>query len=698
MKFFFLILGLAALAAAQPTVCSTTAGPTLVHAEGLTERIGDILYSCTGAPNSSLSVNLSVQLNTLISNRLSSGTSITGTVLTVDNGSGPQVVVMQPLLLTPTTLIWDQVPLTFSAQGTLKIKIAGVRGNATAIPVGGQIDAFLGGSILISQSVLAVGTPEVSLYDGFSNNLICAQSGSPLPGITNSIQSLIQSGAAFTSTRVTEGWAGAFAPKSAPLSLNADTGTRILIQYSGFPVGARLFVPSVVAGSDAIQATAGGDLGVPASGGAYVPSATGSLLLGLVIGADSNGVGGTPVYTPGAIGLGTAAFDSAAELQMVNGVAYAVYEVLDSNPFTLETAQFPTFLGLAPNLVTTAAPTAESVTIAPVSTVATASTTSPIPRFLASTPPNDCGIIGDCNASYYPQLTVNVASVQYNLPAGSPGQAQYIVVNNSGGGVLSWTASVSYTSGSGWLVVQTPSGVNNGTLRLDAYPGNLAAGTYQATLTIDGGSAGRRFVAVTLVVAQAAAPTVPQISTVENAATFAAVPVVPGSLTTIMGSALTGQIVLVTFNWIPATIDFSSATQINLLVPASLASQTSAQLVVTVDGVSSAPMTVQLAPFEPGIFTGAVVNQDATVNAVGNGAAGGSVVYFYATGLSGAGAITVRVGSTELTNLNYAGPAPGFPGVQQINVLIPTGLGAMTTELYACGNGVCSPPVPLTLK
>jgi len=645
-----------------------------------------------------LSVNLSVQLNTLISNRISSGTSITGTILTVDNGSGPQVVAMQPLLLTPTTLIWDEVPLTFSAQGTLTIRIAGVRANATAIPVGAQLDAFLGGSILISESVLAVGTPEVSLYDAFSNNLICEQSGSALRGSTTSIQSLIQGGTAFTSTRITEGWAGAFAPKSAPLSLNADTGTRFLVQYSGFPQGARLFVPGVIAGSDAAQATAGGDLGVPASGGSYAPSATGSLLLALVTGADSTGAGGTPVYTRGAIGSGTVAFDSATELQIVKGVAFAVYEVVDSNPFTLETAQFPTFLGLAPNIVTTAAPTGESVTLAPVSTVATASTTSPIPRFMASTPPSDCGIIGDCGASYFPQLTVNTGSLQYNLPAGSPGQAQYLVVNNSGGGVLNWTASVSYTSGSGWLIVQTPSGTNNGTLRLDAYPGTLAAGTYQATLTIDGGAAGRRLVMVTLVVSQPAAPAGPQITMVENAASFAAVPVVPGSLTTIMGSAFTGKIVSATFNGIAATIDFSNATQINLLVPAALASQTSAQLVVTVDGVSSAPMTVQLAPFEPGIFTGGVANQDATVNSVSNAAAGGSVIYFYATGLSGAGAITVRIGSTELTNLNYAGPAPGYPGVQQINVVIPSGLGAMTTELYACGNGVCSPPVPLTLK
>jgi uncharacterized protein (TIGR03437 family) len=90
------------------------------------------------------------------------------------------------------------------------------------------------------------------------------------------------------------------------------------------------------------------------------------------------------------------------------------------------------------------------------------------------------------------------------------------------------------------------------------------------------------------------------------------------------------------------------------------------------------------------------------VNSSTNGASGGSIIYFYATGLSGSGTITARIGGTEITNLYYAGPAPGYPGVQQINVAIPAGLGAMTTELYACGTSagaeVCSLPVPLTLK
>ena len=260
---------------------------------------------------------------------------------------------------------------------------------------------------------------------------------------------------------------------------------------------------------------------------------------------------------------------------------------------------------------------------------------------------------------------------------------------------------MSYTNGSGWLVVQTPSGIDGGHVRIDAYPGALPVGTYQATLTIDGGTAGKRFVLVTLVVTPATPPG-PQIQTVENSASLAPVPVVPDSLTTVMGTSFSGQNVAATFDQIPATILFSNSTQINLLVPTGISGFSLAQLVVNVDGQNSDGTTVQVAPFEPGIFTGGVFNSDSTVNSIINGAAGGSEMFFYATGLSGAGTISVRVGTTELTSLDYAGPAPGYPGVQQINFHVPSGLGAVTTELYACGTSagteVCSPPVPLTLK
>lgn len=699
MKSAVLLLASTCFLAAQPIVCTTAANANLLRHEGLTERIGDISFNCTGPAGGKIVFNISVQLNANITNRIGTGNFALGTVVTTDNGTGPLVNPQMPVLLTPKLLLWQAIGGTFSSQGFLTIRVANVLVNASGLPLGQQVAALLGGTLSISPSQVIVGISEESLYVGYSGKIICAQNGSPLPG-TPGFAAMMYDGTVFTSTRLTEAYLGAFSPKSAPANLNADHGTRFLIQYSGYPQGSRLFVPSVIAGSDAAVPTAGGDLGTPASGGQYTPTANGSLLLALVTGADATGAGGFPSYTPGAPGSGTLTLDSVTELPLTAGAAYAVYEVVDANPTVMEVAQFPTFLGLAPNTVQNDVQTSEGVTYAPVSIVTAATAADPIPRFLALTPLADCGIIGDCGASYFPQLQVQTSTLQFPYPGGTLNQVQYVPVLNVGAGVMYWTAAITYLTGGGWLSINPASGANNGSIRVGVNSTGLPVGTYQANLVVDAGTAGRRLIAVTMTIA-AAQPPGPQVTTVVNAATFLVAPVVPGSLSTIFGSGFAGQSVGVTFNGLAAQILFSNATQINLLAPAGLGLPNPAQMVVTVDGQSTA-QNVPVAPFEPGIFAGALLNQDYSVNSPSNPAAPGSVVFFWGTGLSGAGTITVRIGTEEISDLYYAGPAPGFPGVQQVNVGIPSGVSGTTTALYACGttggNEVCSPGMPLSVK
>jgi uncharacterized protein (TIGR03437 family) len=178
---------------------------------------------------------------------------------------------------------------------------------------------------------------------------------------------------------------------------------------------------------------------------------------------------------------------------------------------------------------------------------------------------------------------------------------------------------------------------------------------------------------------------------------------VPGSLSTVFGSNFSGKSVSASFDGAPASISFSNASQINLLVPSALGSTSSSQLVVTVDGTSSAPYTVTLAPFAPAIFSGAVLNQDWSPNDSNNPAPAGSVLQIFATGLSGAGTITGQIDGRDIPTPNYAGPAPGLPGVQQINLTIPPDLPSMTTSLYVCGASpgaatVCSLPAQIAIK
>ena len=652
--------------------------------------------------------NLSIFLNVNITNRLI-GSTLTGVIFTIDNGSGPQPVNIQPIIGGPSTLIYNGINFALSSAGAATLRIQNIRAAANQLDLtpNASIQAFLGFNsslVSITNSVFTVGTPLRGLYAGFSTSLICAQHGSPLPTTLTSFAGFLKSNAAFASTRLTEGFADAFDPRGAWESLNADSGTRFLVSYSGFPSGARLFVPDVIAGSDAITPTAAGDLGVPASGGKYAPGGAGSLLLSRVQGTDVNGAGGAPVYTPLAPGSGTVTLDSMSEVILDNGSGLAVYEVVDANPNVQETAQFPTYLGLAP-FSGDAIVTTENVSLAPVSTVTEATAHDPIPRFVSLPPPSDCSIIGDCGANYYPQLSVNTTPINLTSQAGGDIQSGFTEVNNRGGGHLIWAAVISYTNGSGWLQLYPDNGIDNTTIRVDASPANLTPGTYQAILTIYAGpQPGSVSVPITFVVtAQPPPPSIPTVTSIVNAATFAAGPAVPGSISTLMGTQLAGKKVVVGFDGVPAQVLFDNNTQINVVVPAGLGSKSSAQLVVVVDGTSSLTQAVPLAGFNPGIFASGILNQDGQVNSPNHPAQAAGILQIFATGLSGTGTITARVNGNSVEPA-FSGAAPGIPGVQQVNVQLPAGLTGATAQVSVCGGtagmtsqAACSPAVKVAI-
>ncbi|MCI0433969.1 MAG: IPT/TIG domain-containing protein, partial [Gemmatimonadetes bacterium] len=290
---------------------------------------------------------------------------------------------------------------------------------------------------------------------------------------------------------------------------------------------------------------------------------------------------------------------------------------------------------------------------------------------------------------------------------------RYVQVRNDAGGIMSWTASLAFKTGAGWLTIDPSSGVNNGTIRIDALPSKVGPGTYEATLTIDAGAlAGSRSVPVTLTVTQQApAPQQPVaapkvvVRSFGNLARPESATVAPGSLVTIGGTGFSGQSVAVTFDGIDATVLSMADDRVNALAPASLAGKSSAELVVTVDGERSAPRVIALAEIAPAIFPNGVLNTDYSVNGELNGAPVGSVLQIYATGLLApvAGPVSVKLHDRVLSPA-WAGHAPGIPGVQQVNVAIPGDLPAMTTEVLVCGHGsaspepICSVPVKVTLR
>jgi uncharacterized protein (TIGR03437 family) len=356
-----------------------------------------------------------------------------------------------------------------------------------------------------------------------------------------------------------------------------------------------------------------------------------------------------------------------------------------------------------------------------------------VPRFATPPAASDCTALGDCGGAYFPKLFVNAPPISLTAIAGGamtngPG---YIPVNNVGGGVMNWVATINYTKGGGWLILDYTSGQNDGSVRVWAKPQGLAAGTYTANIVIDaGGLAGNAAVPVTLTVSPAPslpatpatpppAPTNPAtpgspstpstppastltVSKVVNAATFDVTPLVAGSLATLMGQNLAGKSLAVTFDGNPADVLYSGPSQINLRVPASLAGKNTAALVVTVDGASTSPQVVPLAPAWPAIFANGVLNQDYSANGPGSAARRGSVLQIFATGIPAGATVSAQIGGRrELVPL-YAGEAPEVPGVQQVNVAVPDDAAGPSAILALCVNTpaqqYCSTAHPIAIE
>jgi uncharacterized protein (TIGR03437 family) len=128
----------------------------------------------------------------------------------------------------------------------------------------------------------------------------------------------------------------------------------------------------------------------------------------------------------------------------------------------------------------------------------------------------------------------------------------------------------------------------------------------------------------------------------------------------------------------------------------------SANMVVTVDGVVSAPQMVVLAPAWPAIFAHGILNQDNSVNGSEAAAGSGSVLQIYATGIPEGATVSAQIGDRKDLVPVYADVAPDLPGVQQVNVAVPDGVDPSNARLVICalagGQPFCSSAYPLAVK
>jgi uncharacterized protein (TIGR03437 family) len=205
-------------------------------------------------------------------------------------------------------------------------------------------------------------------------------------------------------------------------------------------------------------------------------------------------------------------------------------------------------------------------------------------------------------------------------------------------------------------------------------PAGIAIGANGTILVADSGNNRIRSLTLSVVAAET------EGVTVDNAASLAGGAIASGEIVTVFGTGFDKTNTQLLFDGTKARVFYTSATQINALVPASLTANSMTKMSIVVDGLAIVSSAVPVVAAAPGIFTVndgtgqiAANNQDGSINSAANPAARGSVVSLYATGQgSGPASITLTIAGYNAPIL-YAGSAPGFSGLMQINAQIPSG-------------------------
>jgi uncharacterized protein (TIGR03437 family) len=223
---------------------------------------------------------------------------------------------------------------------------------------------------------------------------------------------------------------------------------------------------------------------------------------------------------------------------------------------------------------------------------------------------------------------------------------------------------------------------------------------------------------------------------VTNAASYSAQAVAPGAIVSVWGTSLSVGTTqssaaplptvlgdtTVTFNGIPAPLYFASPQQVNAQVPFEVSPGSAIAEVVSQSGIALTQLTV--GAVGPGIFTrdGSGTGDGALIDAV-TGAlvtssqpiAAGAYLAIYCTGLGAVKeAITTGAPPAGLTNTtvmpsvlidgqtipppSWAGLAPGFVGLYQVNVQVPASLTAGSHRLQLVVNGAASNTVTFAVR
>lgn len=326
-------------------------------------------------------------------------------------------------------------------------------------------------------------------------------------------------------------------------------------------------------------------------------------------------------------------------------------------------------------------------------------------------------------------------STNFTLTAGWPVPVLAQVVSNCGTAVLDSAVTVAFDNGDPPLVLANlRTGLYSGTWTPQK-PGNRVTLTFRAIHpTLQAASLQLR--------GSLEAAGIPQVAPrgAVNAASYKKfAPLAPGSIVSVFGSNLAdgenrspSAPLLKTLGGLSLKLGsldvplfYASPGQVNAQIPFEVAENTTLQLRAFSKDVIASPESVTIGAVQPGIFTvdqsgagqGAVLNTRGVLVDAAAPASVGDVLQVFCTGLGitnpraasgertpvaplhiAVHAVTARIGGLDAA-VEFAGLAPGFVGLYQVNVRVPAGVTAGNSmPLVLSQEGVESNTVTIAIK
>jgi uncharacterized protein (TIGR03437 family) len=329
----------------------------------------------------------------------------------------------------------------------------------------------------------------------------------------------------------------------------------------------------------------------------------------------------------------------------------------------------------------------------------------------------------------------------FQTPAAWPAPLQVNVVDDCGEPMISGSVDATFSSGDPELGLAS---IGGGQWAATWAPHRISGG--QVTITVNAKVASPALTGM----AQLSGTVTPNLTIpvmngggVVSAANFSPTPIAPGSFISIFGvnlatglnsstklplaTSLGGTLALMGGELLP--LQFTSTGQINAIVPYNVPVNGTQQMLIQQNNAYSLPEPMTIAIAQPAVFSQDETGQGAGIIVVvtpdqeqflatpATPASAGDALVIYCAGLgavspavpAGSAApsstlsytvntTTVKVGGQPAQVL-FAGLAPGFAGLYQVNAIVPTGIAsAANVPVVLTVGGISSSPVTVAIK